>query len=373
MKKIFWGIIFFITLLSPVSAQFYFDVGGGLGAGRKEIIDLNTKVNLQGGNIEEIIDNSIYGFGIAFGLRAGYGPFGKAPFYAVFEGGFDWNFAEPLTANIFFGAGTIFYPIRLIQIGASFGVSLMPSALYDYYEYPSYEGPRDISAKPGLAWNISAAVDLGKYKAGLLIGIKYSNANNPLEFASSEDFVSTEENIGTLQSHSFTIFVKFSRKEKIPQQTLADNVATETRPQENTPSQPPRQPRSNTGIDGAIFRASQDIINDLPENTSLAVINISSNDGNLSTLAVDELEFQLVSSRKFTIVNRSALDAIRREQNFQTSGEVSDASAVTIGQMLGANIVITGSITETERNRRLIIRALDVRTAQIITMVREDF
>jgi hypothetical protein len=55
------------------------------------------------------------------------------------------------------------------------------------------------------------------------------------------------------------------------------------------------------------------------------------------------------------------------------SGDVSDATAVSIGQMLGANIVLTGSISGTGSDRRLSIRALDVRTAQIITMVREEF
>jgi curli biogenesis system outer membrane secretion channel CsgG len=88
---------------------------------------------------------------------------------------------------------------------------------------------------------------------------------------------------------------------------------------------------------------------------------------------VDEVEFQLVDARRFTIVDRKTLDTIRSEQNFQMSGDVSDASAVSIGQMLGANIVITGNITGTGSMQRLSIKALDVRTAQIVTMVRETF
>jgi len=132
--------------------------------------------------------------------------------------------------------------------------------------------------------------------------------------------------------------------------------------------------RSNaTGIEGAINRASSDLINDLPANSKIAVINISSNNRDTSALVVDELEYHLVSARKFTIVDRRTLDTIRAEQNFQMSGDVSDASAVSIGQMLGANIVITGSITGTGTNQRLSIKALDVKTAQIVTMVRETF
>jgi hypothetical protein len=55
------------------------------------------------------------------------------------------------------------------------------------------------------------------------------------------------------------------------------------------------------------------------------------------------------------------------------SGEVSDASAVSIGQMLGANIVLTGSISGVGASQRLSISALDVRTGEIVSMVREEF
>jgi len=129
----------------------------------------------------------------------------------------------------------------------------------------------------------------------------------------------------------------------------------------------------NTEILKAINRVSQELMHFLPENTRVAVINISSSNEDLSIYIVDELEFQFVSSRRYTIVDRNALEIIRTEQNFQMSGEVSDATAVSIGQLLGANIVITGIITEIGINQRLSIRALDVRTAEIIAMAREEF
>jgi len=55
------------------------------------------------------------------------------------------------------------------------------------------------------------------------------------------------------------------------------------------------------------------------------------------------------------------------------SGEVSDDSAVSIGSMLGASIVITGSITGTGNTKRITMKALDVATSQIIAMSREGF
>jgi len=87
---------------------------------------------------------------------------------------------------------------------------------------------------------------------------------------------------------------------------------------------------------------------------------------------IGELEYNLVNSGRFRIVDRRRLDQIRNEQNFQLSGDVDDNSAVSIGNMLGANIVITGEITGSGSNQRLIIKALDVRTGQIISMAREQ-
>jgi hypothetical protein len=130
---------------------------------------------------------------------------------------------------------------------------------------------------------------------------------------------------------------------------------------------------ATTGLYGAINRASGYIIKELATGSTIAVISVSSNDRETGEIVVDELEYLLVGARKFKIVDRKTLDTIRAEQNFQMSGDVSDDSAISIGQMSGANIVITGSITGTSTTKRLSLRALDVKTAQIITMAREQF
>jgi curli biogenesis system outer membrane secretion channel CsgG len=51
---------------------------------------------------------------------------------------------------------------------------------------------------------------------------------------------------------------------------------------------------------------------------------------------------------------------------------VDDDSAVSIGKLLGANIVITGSITGVGSARRLRLKTLDVKTAEIVTMASEE-
>lgn len=124
-------------------------------------------------------------------------------------------------------------------------------------------------------------------------------------------------------------------------------------------------------IANTVTNASSILIENLPRNSTIAVLNVFSTDKNTTEYIVGELEYNLVNSGKFKIVDRRLLDQIRTEQNFQMSGEVSDDSAVAIGNMLGANIVITGELTGASSDQRLVFKALDVKTAQIITMARE--
>jgi TolB-like protein len=128
-----------------------------------------------------------------------------------------------------------------------------------------------------------------------------------------------------------------------------------------------------SSIEEAITNVCDTLIADLPRRSTVAVLSVSSRDRELATFTVDEIEFQLVDSKQFDMVDRKTLDSIRDEQNFQMSGDVSDSSAVSIGNMLGANVVITGAITGSGDRQRLTVKALDVKTAKIVTMAREQF
>jgi hypothetical protein len=142
-----------------------------------------------------------------------------------------------------------------------------------------------------------------------------------------------------------------------------------------TPAVRPAAPTQNEGgIEDALYRAGETLLNTLPENTTIAIVSISSRDREMVEFIIEEIEFILVNSgANYKIVDRKSLDAIRKERDFQMSGEVDDESAVSIGKMLGANIVITGSISGSNTTRRLRLKALDATTAQILAMASERF
>ena len=126
-------------------------------------------------------------------------------------------------------------------------------------------------------------------------------------------------------------------------------------------------------MEGALNKAAETLIDSMPRNATIAILSVYSENRETAEYVIDELEYKFVDAKKFKIVDRRRLEQIRREQNFQLSGEVDDNSAVSIGNMLGASVVITGDISGSGSSRRLILRALDVKTAQIVTMARERF
>jgi TolB-like protein len=80
---------------------------------------------------------------------------------------------------------------------------------------------------------------------------------------------------------------------------------------------------------------------------------------------LEELSGYLVNSRKLVVVDRNNLNVIRQEEQFQLSGEVSDESAQSIGKKLGAQVVVSGSLSSTGKVYRFRIRALVVETAVV--------
>jgi curli biogenesis system outer membrane secretion channel CsgG len=81
----------------------------------------------------------------------------------------------------------------------------------------------------------------------------------------------------------------------------------------------------------------------------VAVINFEDRSGyghNIGQGVADMLVTSLVESDKFTVVEREELDVILKEQGLGQTGLVTPQSAAKVGQLLGLQRIITGSITE---------------------------
>ena len=86
---------------------------------------------------------------------------------------------------------------------------------------------------------------------------------------------------------------------------------------------------------------------------------------------LDELTVNFVKQRKLKVADRANLAAIKKEMNFQLSGEVGDDSIQQIGAMAGAQTVIRGNMKPLGDTYLLVIHALNVTTAAVEDIYRE--
>jgi tetratricopeptide (TPR) repeat protein len=102
----------------------------------------------------------------------------------------------------------------------------------------------------------------------------------------------------------------------------------------------------------------------LPENTRMAVVNVSSESAVFSDYVIEELISAFMDSGKLMIVDRNALHLamVRSEMNFQLSGDVSDETQQSIGKMLGAQSILSASLIDMGDAYRLRAAVIRVET-----------
>lgn len=119
----------------------------------------------------------------------------------------------------------------------------------------------------------------------------------------------------------------------------------------------PAQIRS---LDEAIQEAVSVLKNDLRPEETVASLNFVSGSEGLSQFILEELAVALVNGRRQRSVDRWNLETLRKERGFQMSGEVSDDEMRSIGKMLGAQVVLSGSILDRGLSYQFRLFAIDV-------------
>ena len=122
-------------------------------------------------------------------------------------------------------------------------------------------------------------------------------------------------------------------------------------------------------LDQSIAQSARDIEKEFAQNTMVVVLNFTSPSNSFSDYVIEELIGELLNGRKVAVVDRRNISAIMGEMNFQYSGFVSDESMQSIGKMLGAQTIVSSSLTDMGANYRFRIRIISVETARIISQI----
>ncbi|MDR1955757.1 MAG: CsgG/HfaB family protein [Treponema sp.] len=119
-------------------------------------------------------------------------------------------------------------------------------------------------------------------------------------------------------------------------------------------------------LDEAILDSVDFFSSKVPSGSTIAVINFEAETQNLSGFIVQELLIAFVNTGNIRVVERSRLETLESELNFNMSGSVSDETAVSVGHMIGAQVLVSGSIVPYRDMYRMRVQAIAVETAEII-------
>ena len=95
--------------------------------------------------------------------------------------------------------------------------------------------------------------------------------------------------------------------------------------------------------------------------------------GSLAKGLADFFEHDFSKISTLRVVERDKIDFILKEIELQQSGAVDVATAVKVGKILGAQLMVFGSITQLDdKNTRMVVRAVKVETSEIIASVDKE-
>lgn len=113
-----------------------------------------------------------------------------------------------------------------------------------------------------------------------------------------------------------------------------------------------------------------------PAKKNIAVINLKNGSGvtaGESELISDRLRGDLFNTDKVNVMERDQMQEILKEQGFQASGACTDeACLVQMGQLLGVQLLVTGSLGKVGSMFLVNVRMIDVKTAKIVKVVSVD-
>jgi curli biogenesis system outer membrane secretion channel CsgG len=113
-----------------------------------------------------------------------------------------------------------------------------------------------------------------------------------------------------------------------------------------------------------------------PKKINVAVINLKSSSGvtaGEADLISDRLRGELFNTGKVNVMERDQMQEILKEQGFQQSGACSnEACMVEMGQLLGVENLVTGSLGKVGSMFLVNLRIIDVKTAKITKVVSKD-
>lgn len=115
-------------------------------------------------------------------------------------------------------------------------------------------------------------------------------------------------------------------------------------------------------IDDTISAVSKDIADRCDKREIIAILDFRSDSAEMSEYLSSQLTSMIFENSTLQVVTRQHMDKVERELKFMNSGLVSDSTALSIGERLGAKKITFGSLDELDNKYTLEVKMLDVET-----------
>jgi len=101
---------------------------------------------------------------------------------------------------------------------------------------------------------------------------------------------------------------------------------------------------------------------------AIAVLPFAANENavNLQESITDKMITQLVNLRRFRVIERGAIEQVMKEQAFNLSGMVDEDSAIEVGKIVGADVIVIGRINIEIGYGKVNARGIDIETGETI-------
>jgi len=116
-------------------------------------------------------------------------------------------------------------------------------------------------------------------------------------------------------------------------------------------------------LDNAIQYFCNQLESEIKQNSSVAIVNFDSPSEKFSSYVINELTNLLLKNKKLVVTEQQKLDLVRKNEQYQLSGNVSDETMVRIGHNIGAQYIISGYLIDLGTTYRIGIFAINMEKA----------
>ena len=107
----------------------------------------------------------------------------------------------------------------------------------------------------------------------------------------------------------------------------------------------------------------------------IALLDFSDLEGNVTNLGrylAEELTARLFSTHRFQIIERRMINSIMQEQKLKMTGLIDEDTTRNVGHLLGADVIMTGSIADFGPSIKVNARMIDPTSGEVVAVASVD-